>query len=364
MIKKTRLIGLDLFRGVAVYAVIVLHSDETVSISPWGWPFILEFSKFAVPFFLAAAFYLNFQKIYSQPATPFPLASRSLRLLIPYGIWSLVYLLYKAAKYILEGDASKISSLFQDPFSIIFTGGAAFHLYFLPLLVAGSILVKVMYPLAHRQIRVWQISLVCLLSLITYQWLLSSGNEFNNGQGSAFLGLFDIMLSDPLDVNPLFRAVAVFVAWLVRCWPYVSIAMLLNHPFIVEKLSEFKGNYLVITIILFFLINSLGSYVLPKAIYEVGRGYITLALSILLSKKLRHQSWIQSLSDCSFGIYLMHLLFVESVYIILARLLPSWNSMVSIQSLLLIAFLVLILSWSITYFLRLNPRISRVLFGA
>lgn len=355
---KIRWVGLDLLRGVAIYAVIVLHSDETIANNPWGWSSVLEFSKFAVPFFLATAFYLNFQKIYSQ-STSFPLGSRLLRLLIPYGIWSGIYLLYKVAKYGVEGDFSRISQIFQDPFALIFTGGAAFHLYFLPLLMAGTILVGGLAPWTRR-IPIGLLGAFVLLSLGGYQWLLASGNEFNNGQGMAFSEL----LTGSLQENALIRAIAVFAAWVIRCCPYVAIAMVLNHPVVAKRFPPFNQAYLIVALLAFFCINAWGLQTLPAALYEIGRGYITLAVAILISQSLKYQNWIQSLGNCSFGIYLGHLILVEATYIILARLTPDWIATISTVSLLTIAFLVLLSSWGITYLLRRVPQVSKILFGA
>ena len=142
MEKKLRLTGVDMFRGIAVYAVVILHSDEGISVHPPIWEFIVKFSNFAVPFFLATSFYLAIKKLYIS-GSKYKLKPRLSRLLIPYGFWTLVYLLYKALKYLVDNELDRLNSLFQDPVALIFLGGAAFHLYFLPLLFAGTINVKI-----------------------------------------------------------------------------------------------------------------------------------------------------------------------------------------------------------------------------
>ena len=64
MSKATRLVGIDLCRGLAAFAVILVHSgDET-----WGLPISSQAIEFrylfyyAVPFFLAASFYFGTKK--------------------------------------------------------------------------------------------------------------------------------------------------------------------------------------------------------------------------------------------------------------------------------------------------------------
>ncbi|WP_319421880.1 hypothetical protein [Pleurocapsa sp. FMAR1] len=65
MNKASRFVGIDLCRGLAAFAVILLHSgDET-----WGIPITEQARQFrylfyfAVPFFLAASFYFSTKKL-------------------------------------------------------------------------------------------------------------------------------------------------------------------------------------------------------------------------------------------------------------------------------------------------------------
>ena len=83
MKRQQRLIGIDLFRGLAVLAVAILHVVEGGSIdSISGWRQITDFALFAVPFFLALSFYLAIEKLYLSPQ-PYPLGARLTRLLVP-----------------------------------------------------------------------------------------------------------------------------------------------------------------------------------------------------------------------------------------------------------------------------------------
>jgi surface polysaccharide O-acyltransferase-like enzyme len=57
---KPRLVGIDLFRGVSAYAVILIHAGTLMLY--FGFPTtsataaLRELSRFAVPFFLASSF--------------------------------------------------------------------------------------------------------------------------------------------------------------------------------------------------------------------------------------------------------------------------------------------------------------------
>lgn len=358
---KNRLTGVDLLRGLAIYAVIVLHSDEPLTASPLGWATILEFSKFAVPFFLAASFYLSFLKFYTTQK-PFQLQSRAMRLLIPYGIWSAIYLGYKALKYLVDGEADKIATLLQDSIGIIFCGGAAFHLYFLPLLMIGTVLVKLIYLLPRREINFYLLVGLFIVTLAGYQGLLTSGNEFNNAQGAAFLTMLN-SISPALTNNILVRLPAVALAWVIRCLPYILLAMIWSHPKLQSWQFEFRQWHLLGAIALFIAINLVGIHILPAAVYELGRGYVGLLLALAVSHVLEETPWIQDLGVASFGIYLSHLLFVESFYIIINRVYPTFLSSVSSLILLICSGLILLVCWWLTNLAKQRKMMASFLLG-
>ncbi|MCM1984903.1 acyltransferase family protein [Lyngbya confervoides] len=361
MSEKNRLTGIDLLRGLAIYAVIVLHSDEPLTLSPYGWNSILEFSKFAVPFFLAASFYLSFLKFYTAQK-PFQLRVRAMRLLIPYGIWSGVYLGYKGLKYLLDGEADKIATIVQDPVGIIFCGGAAFHLYFLPLLMMGTVLVKLIYLLPRRDISIYLLVGLFIVSLAGYQALLASGNEFNNAQGAAFLTMLD-NISPALRNNILLRLLLVALAWTIRCLPYILLAMVWTHPKVQSRRLGFQKWQVSVAFFIFITVNLGGIYILPGSMYELGRGYTGLMLALMISQILQGNVWIQDLGVCSFGIYLSHLFFVESFYIVINRVYPAFLSSASSFTLLICSGLILLVCWWFTNLVKQKKLAAPFLLG-
>ena len=359
--QQFRLTGIDLFRGFAIYAVIILHSDEGMSFRPVGWEKILEYSGFAVPFFLATSFYLAFYKIYSTQGE-YNLKSRLSRLLIPYLFWTGIYLVYKVLKYLVQGEIENINQLFLDPVGLILFGGAAFQLYFLPLLATGTLLVKPLSFFTQKKSNLFLLISLLVCSLIFYELLLSSGNSSQDGLGVAF-EVWRNSLPVNLKDNQILRIISVFLAWTIRCLPYLFMAMILAAPGMNEKLQKKSLGYTVLLLILFCLVNGWGHAYLPEALHEIGRGYLALLLAIAISNYLSGTEWIRNLSLCSFGIYLIHLLVVESFQIVENRVYGGETLRGSSLNLLIFALLSLAVSWIATDLLMRRKNLSKFMFG-
>lgn len=360
MDKKQRLTGIDLLRGLAIYAVVILHSDEGISIKPTGWTAISQFSNFAVPFFLATSFYLIINKL-SSSRSQISWKARITRLLIPYGIWSLIYLLHKIIKYLLKHENDKLIHLFQDPVSIIFFGGSAFHLYFIPLLLSGTLLVHFAYPLLKKQFNVQTLIVFLLTSTLLYEILLLTGNSFQNGANLAFQ---NFLAATPTgNQNWVVRTFFGELAWLIRCLPYIFMAMILTHPTISKKLSHFNTSSTLVLLVIFVTLNLCGNLFLPQSTYEIGRGYTTLLLGISLSTNLKENHIIANLGSCSFGIYLIHLLIVEVFQSLGNKFYAVTGIQVSVLSLLAFSVSCFLLSWLATYLLMKKKTVAKLLFG-
>jgi hypothetical protein len=360
--KSSRLTGIDLFRGIAIYAVIILHADEGIWISPIGWEKILEFSGFAVPFFLATSFYLAFNKIYATGGQ-YELKPRLTRLLIPYLFWTGIYIGYKALKYLVQNEYDHLNGLFQDPVALIFFGGAAFQLYFLPLLASGTLFIKPISWLIKEQTHLKLLVILSILSLISYELLLISGNEFNNVSGMAFQTVINSSFLSEFKDNPFLRILLVEIAFIIRCLPYLCIALLINHPHVNIALKHKNVFYILIILGVFFIINLFGSSLLPESIHEIGRGYIALLLGLALSNYLLPTQMIRNFSLCAFGIYLSHLLFVDIFQIIENRIYPGAMFRISTPNLLIFAMLVFIISWIATDLLMKRKFLAKLMFG-
>ncbi|WP_017304414.1 acyltransferase family protein [Spirulina subsalsa] len=355
-----RLTGIDLFRGIAIFGVVILHSDEGITVNLPFWGEMRIFASFAVPFFLALSFYLSFRKIYASQGD-YPLKARLTRLVIPYLFWTGLYLLYKLIKYALKGDFGQIVKLGQDPIGLMVLGGAAFHLYFLPLLLTGTLATKLLTPLTRYSRPVWVGLLGLGVSLGVYHLLEVSGNNFVTQGGVAFQG---VSASLGVEGNPGWRLLGVLVAWLLRCLPYLFMALILASPRIYPQLEQKNGLYCVLVLVAFGGVNQWGGNFLPLVLYEWSRGYLALLSAIALSPYLPSQDWLKNLGLCSFGIYLLHLFIVEALQMLENRIYTDGIFRHSSPNLLIFAAIVFGLSWVVTDWLMGRKTLAKWMFGA
>lgn len=341
--KRSRLVGLDLFRGIAAFAVVILHSDEGVKNLPYGWSAILKFASFAVPFFLAVSFYLTIDRLCTDDK-PVNWRLRLLRMSIPYAIWSLIYLSLNLLRYLVKNQPEKIGGLFQNTLGIIFLGQAAFHLYFIPLLISGTLVVMTIEPLIRRPIKFPILLGFLAFSLIVYQ--------------TQFLPADAVLNS-----NKLIHVALVIMGYTATCLPYIAIALLLNHPTIRNRLTQFDVKHTVLLLIVFCVFNAFELPWLPSAVHKILIAYFGLLLALALSNSIKPNPLILSVSKSSFGIYLMHLMVVNTFWSIIQsfRFIPESMSILALLGVATLGFLV---SWTLTFLLMKQKLASRLLFGA
>ncbi|MGD1919993.1 MAG: acyltransferase family protein [Pleurocapsa sp.] len=360
MTVKQRLWGIDLVRGIAIFGEIILHSDLGETDVSWTWLFIRDLFAFAVPFFLATSFYLTVSKSKKQKLN-FQL--RLKRLLIPYFVWTLIYLVYKFSKYIVNGEFSRLNELWQDPFKIIFCGGAAFHLYFLPLLIFGILIIKIMEVTGIKKLWTFSnVTVALFVCLLAYELSRFSNNAFDIEAATAFNNLSQIFL-EPGIRSVLLRLALVSLGFALWCLPYILMAILLNINYINKLMYDLKTVTIIGLLVVFLGLSFSDTLYRPTATSELFRGYIALILGINASKYLKKNNLIANLSACSFGIYFIHLIFVELSYIVGDRLVPNMFNSPSTALFIAIALISLGFSWLATNILLGYKAYSKWLFG-
>jgi peptidoglycan/LPS O-acetylase OafA/YrhL len=364
--KNSRLIGIDLLRGVAAYAGVVIHTGKLMIYS--GFPTnewtaaLTEISRFAVPFFLATSFYFMTSKLYttvSHFSCAIHLKSKWYRLLVPYLCWNIIYLSLRLIKAL--GIPDGLGKLFQDPVMLIFLGGSSIHLYFLPLLFLGSFLITVPEYLIRRQINIKAIAFLCVSSMAVYELIIVSGNDFQFGSNCledtsscsvAFQSLLEFALPSAKN-NQLLRLVLVALAWLAQCLPYIFMAMAVNHPAIEKNIRSpskyyvFFSTFLIIFISIAWVISTCQSMYFSRPLYELIVAFFLLVIGIYLSKKMQDNWMVNNLGTCSFGIYLMHYLILVIYTTLIDKLAHGFLKISPTLTMLILATLSFGTSWVI-----------------
>lgn len=360
MKNQRRLLGIDLCRGLAAFAVILVHSGD----SSWGIPIsnlAIQFRHsfyFAVPFFLATSLYFTIQKDLSNFSWYF-WQKRLKRIVVPYLVWSVFYLISKSFVFWFSNDHSQISKLFLDPLSIIFFGGASYHLYFLPLLLSGTLWLYLARDI--NKISILSLILCLIFSIIIYQALYFTDNSFEMNSYIAFSNIINLIPSGNW-FYPIWRITLVYLAWSLRCLPYFLVAILINR-----LLKNYQNKWLyskrviLSMLLLFCFMNTIGRTFLPVIVSNLVIAYSLLILGLSSSNYLKNNALIRNVGLCSFGIYLIHPFVKSAVEIILIQFLPQLTNKVSITSISVYSISTFLLSWIFIFILSKNKLFSKLI---
>jgi peptidoglycan/LPS O-acetylase OafA/YrhL len=282
---------------------------------------------------------------------------------MPYVIWSAIFLVSKIVVFTLGHQPDRLQQLLQDPLSIVFLGGASYHLYFLPLLFTGTMLLLI--PLLSKlETSKYSLLFFSVLCILLYDLLEVSENNFQLGKNIAFENLLSSWGLAP-EQYPLLRLVAVAVAWLVRCLPYLFVALTLRQ-FLRGAESLYSGFACVGCAFAFILTSTVGGLFLPGALQELALAYTLLLFSLSLSHYLTAgsiASFAASAGACSFGIYLIHPFVMNVVKPLVGKILPGVTVSISIASMLLLSIPCFLISWLVVALLRRNKLMAKYLFG-
>lgn len=360
MYKADRLTGIDLCRGLAAFAVVLVHSgDQTwgIPISPSAIQFTSWFN-FAVPFFLAASFYFTTTKS-ALNISPNFWQKKFKRLIVPYLVWTAFYIILKSIIFLTANDYQQLWQLLADPTAIIFFGRASYHLYFIPLLFVGSSWLYATKYLIRLRHSILSTSILSAFSIVIYQVVLDTNNNFNLGSYKAFPELLNLIPTDNL-MYLLWRVILVIISWLLKCLPYFLVAIIINQLLRSKYYKWINHNSTQIILLLIFLLFNIGGDALaPTVIREIIVAYSLLLFGISISQHLRNNQLINNLGLYSFGIYLIHPFVKSIVEIILVNILPQVTQSVSIISISVYAISSFVLSWSLISFISKHKLLAR-----
>lgn len=187
--------GLDIFRAVASFGVVLLHVHVSVG-HPESLSWLIKLRDFALPLMVMSSFFLLTISLTRKPHNNFRafFNKRLKRLWIPFIVWTIIYcVIWAFFVPAILGDKS-IGIL---PSSSVFLTGYM-HLWFLQFIFAGSLLI---YPLLcfgaeNKNFSRLKLLIFCFLSTLIYAILFHSllkhytDWEYSNPDLDANLRLF------------------------------------------------------------------------------------------------------------------------------------------------------------------------------
>jgi peptidoglycan/LPS O-acetylase OafA/YrhL len=212
--------------------------------------------------------------------------------------------------------------------------------------------------LFYSAVPIFLLSFLATVSILLYQLLIVSKNDFNLGDYDAFAQLFPVALGGNIFAQA-WRCILVNLAWLIRCLPYLAIALLLQAILRQDIQWLYQPVNVTAIFLVFLLVDILGAKYLPNAVSELLIAYSLLLFGIAVSQYIPDSNLITNLGLCSFGIYLIHPLVKSIVEILLAKTLPQVTQSVSITSMLIYAISSFLFSWLAIALMQKNKLIAQ-----
>jgi hypothetical protein len=314
--------SVDIFKTIAVFGVIAIHLSPSTS---GGERLSAFFVAFVVPFFLIISLYYSFVKLKSLKS-PCLGDFRFDRLLIPYCAWTIIYILLRLVKYQFAGK-----TFTGDIFSIVFYGGAAVHLYFIPLLLFFQISLLSL-AFIYNSPRNKLFFCISLFIALAYGFLGAVRNYFG------FTNLLQLGL------------IYILCAWLLFRLQFSVIG----------RFSNILAGVLIVSyataLFLDLVPRASGIWIAPL----MGYGFSAIALNIPLRLTGRFFAIVLSFS---FGIYLSHFLFIEFFEFILPKLGFAIAPYSFIEKLSGAVIVMIVSSFFVLLVRASNPIAAYVLFG-
>ncbi|GIV08022.1 MAG: hypothetical protein KatS3mg019_0113 [Fimbriimonadales bacterium] len=334
----------EIFRGLAILEVVFHHTSgwflSVLDREGVAWLILAILNRtlhYAVPAFLMmTAFALTLSLLRDFNLKRYA-ANRALRALIPYLLWSGVYLIYRP--YLL--DAPLDWSRWAD---YLFWGKAYFHLYFLAVAVQLYLLLPLLLPAARWRLPFWGVLIAMVALTMAVYWcnrlvyrVPYTGSYLLWYTPVILLGVWLATQTQRLgDVIRKGWLSAVGIAF-VGLWLYLPLALQAIQGIPVNTFQYQVGNWL----------------------FTAGVSFLLLVVAYWLShSQARLVSGVQLLGRYSLQIYLIHPLILSE----LNRL--SFTSVLQARWALPLFFvLALLVPLALGWLTARFPRVSYTIFG-
>lgn len=260
MDNNKRIIGFDYLRVLAAFSVVMIHTCYmNITLEKFN-----IYNSYAVPVFILMSLYLatGKEKLNKRES----ILKLAKRIIPQYAFWTIVYLSLRYIKSLKTGEPITID------FSTIFLGGSAVQLWFLPAIFIWQIVI--LYVKSYKN---FIIDILIASMLFVFGRFLMINNYLEVGFQNTF---------------------AIYTG-------YVFIAKLLKQY---ENQIERIPNYIFYALFIFSIgCKSFSSSYIWDVLYS-----ITVFL-VFLKLPFKSNSIISSISINSFGIYLIHFLFIQII---------------------------------------------------
>jgi len=299
--------GIEWMRGIAAFGVICIHAGLAVHnrTTPTAGALLPDLFSFAVPFFLMTSFFFAL-RAEAGPWLPWRdwMHRRAGRLLIPFAFWSAVYLALHVGKLALHHQGDQIKALFKDPAVLVLSGGTSVALYFLPLVFTGLFIIHSLSG-ALKRLPSLTLALGFVVALALYELWWCQGNAFD-------------LDSPNLSQAPLKLALG-FLEFGLRCLPLVLAAALLTRHL---PSPATQNAYAFIFAGAIFLV--VAHYICPPAgVRDSVLGVGAFLLAWGLCGLLPASKWAITVGLFSFGVYLVHQVYLELIQLVFPYRAPS-----------------------------------------
>ncbi len=328
MKSKRTILEIELLRGFAIIGVIILHTCKflfeirSTNLLKITITTTLIFSNFAVPLFLFISGFVLCQKYYNNYSIKEFYQKRTRVILPPYLIFSILYIIFY---FYFFGEPLTIK---DGTFKII-SSSSALQMWFFILILQLYLL----YPLiiyAYKYLEKRHFTTQFILLILVIQLIYNIVVYLFQTNLTSFLNTIGIN-SFIIDIVSIYLPLRVFVSHIF--YFILGIYVYRNYNSIINKLFKLKKTLLIciiielcICILFFWIINNLSTfyYTMPiilKPIICVMTFGLLLKLSkeVIQSKNLINKI-IQNIGKYSYGIFLIHVFFLELIVIGLDRI--------------------------------------------
>lgn len=352
MAKGGRLLGIDVGRGLAAYGVVVIHAFGNHPRSWWAVKLGGLFLAFAVPFFLASSLYLTVGRLRTRGTSGF-LRGRVERLIVPYLMWTAIFVVVRGTLYVASGRRGDLYGLVASPLPLLLLGEASAQLYFIPLLLAGEVIAVALVALWGD--RLGRPGLVVPLAAagVALSWF----DTLRRSEAVTRRG-------GPVGPYVVWNE-ARFVVWVL---PFLALALLFQLEPVRRRIGALRPWAIALILAALAAIDLLTVFpeletVFPSNTRDLIVAFGALAAVIAVSPWVVAGRRLASLTACTFGIYLIHPLVTEFLEQVLTRTGVLRGVVISPAALAAFAAVAFFASWALVALTIRVPLLARLLYG-